>query len=348
MNTGLALTLTFFLLAANAFFVAGEFAVTSSRHSAIEPLAKNGKRGAKQALYALQHVSLMLAVSQLGITVMSTSLGVIAEPAIAGILEVPLTAVGVSMPVVHVTSFVVALALVLFLHVVFGEMVPKNISIARSTQALLLLAPPLVGLGRLFGPIVRFLDAVANWFISHLGMEPKSEIAAAFTTQEVAAIVDASREAGKLEDELGFLSGTLEFGNKTVADVMVPVDQSQSLSAPVTPEDVEALVAKTGFSRFPVKGKDGRVLGYVHLKDALYAPPERRGAPLESWRVRPLKTIDADTPIDDALREMQASSVHVMGVGEGSPVGLVFLEDLLEELVGQVRDASQRGGPASR
>lgn len=348
MSTWVALALTFFLLAANAFFVASEFAVTSSRHSAVEPLAKNGERGAKQALYALQHVSLMLAVSQLGITVMSTSLGVVAEPAIARILGVPLTAAGVSAPVVHLISFVVALTLVLFLHVVFGEMVPKNISIARSTQALLLLAPPLVGLGRLLGPIVRFLDAVANWFVSLLGMEPKSEIAAAFTTQEVAAIVEASQEAGKLEDELGLLSGTLEFGNKTVRDLMVPVEQSRSLSSPVTPEDVEALVAKTGFSRFPVRGKRGELLGYVHLKDALYAPPERRGAPLESWRIRPLETIDADTPIDDALRKMQASSVHVMGVGEDEPVGLVFLEDLLEELVGQVRDASQRGGPANR
>lgn len=345
MNTGLALGFTALLLMVNAFFVAAEFAVTSSRLSAVEPLAAQGKRGAAQALYALQHVSLMLAVSQLGITVMSTSLGVVAEPAIARLLEGPLQALGLPLATVHLVSFAVALTLVLFLHVVFGEMVPKNISIARSTEALLLLAPTLVWLGRLLGPLVRFLDHVANWFISRFGMEPKSEIAAAFTAEEVAAILQESQSAGKVEDDSGLLTGALQFGDQTVHDVMVPVAEARALTSPVTPEDVETLVAETGFSRFPVVGGDGAPLGYVHLKDALYAPDEERCEPLESWRIRPLTEIAPSTPIDDALRLMQADSLHVMAVSgdEGSPPqGLIFLEDLLEELVGRVHDASQR------
>lgn len=350
MSPALGLSLTVVFLLVNAYFVAAEFAVTSSRRSQLEPLANDGVRGAKQAMYALEHVSLMLAISQLGITVMSTSLGAIAEPAIAHLIYRPLSAFGLGMDVAHGIAFVVALLIVLFLHVVFGEMVPKNLSIAKSTVTLLALAPSLVAIGRVLRPVVVLMDNTANWFIRHFGFEPRSEIAATFTVEEVANIVEVSREEGKLSDELGLLAGTLEFAETTVDALMIPLDKLATIALPASPDSVESMVAKTGFSRFPVtegEGGDQEIVGYVHLKDVLYAQtPEERSEPLPPWRVRSLEYIPSNLGAEDALRQMQATSSHVVGIvseAGGDLVGALFMEDLWEELVGQVRDSLQRG-----
>lgn len=346
MSIPLGLALTVVFLAINAFFVAAEFAVTSCRRAQVEPLLKEGRRGAKQAMFALEHVSLMLAVSQLGITVMSTSLGAIAEPALAHLIQSPLLALNVNAATAHAIAFVFALVLVLFLHVVFGEMVPKNLSIAKSEHALLFLAPALVGLARALRPIVHFLDNIANWFIRHFGFEPRSEISATYTLEEVATIVEVSQEEGKLRDDIGLLAGTLELSETTVDSLMVPSASLSTIPLPVTPAEVEAKVAKTGFSRFPVTA-DGGIVGYVHLKDVLYADEDgERDQPVPMWRIRPLMNVAADARAEETLRQMQAASVHMMGVMDATtgPVqGVVFLEDLLEELVGQVRDSLQRG-----
>lgn len=352
MNPALGLTLTALLLAVNAFFVASEFAVTSSRRSSIEPLVAEGRRGSKQALYALEHVSVMLAICQLGITVMSTSLGVIAEPAIAHLISGPMVSIGASEAAAHAVAFVIALLLVLFLHVVFGEMVPKNISIARPDRALLMLAPPLTAIGRVLRPIVIGLDHTANWFLRIFGMEPRSEIAATFTVDEVASIVELSREEGKLIDDLGLLTGTLEFTEETAGSLLVPLDRLVTVGPAVTPAQVESMVAKTGYSRFPVVDAKGALIGYVHLKDVLYAQGEQRDQPVEPWRIRSLQTVGADVEAETALRTMQDTATHMMAVvppssadagGPGAAVGVLFLEDLLEELVGQVKDSLQRG-----
>ncbi|MFZ1382819.1 MAG: hemolysin family protein [Scrofimicrobium sp.] len=350
MNPVLGLGITVILLLVNAFFVASEFAVTSSRRSAVEPLVHEQRRGAKQAFYALEHVSVMLAICQLGITVMSTSLGVIAEPAIAHLIEGPLVAIGAPAGAAHGVAFVIALLLVLFLHVVFGEMVPKNISISSPEKALLLLAPILVAFGKVLRPIVVGLDHTANWFLRVFGMEPKSEISATFTVEEVASIVELSREEGKLVDDLGLLTGTLEFTEETAGSLMVPLGQLTVLTEPVTPDSVEALVTKTGFSRFPVADDEGNLVGYVHLKDVLYATGDQRGEPLESWRIRELESVDENAEAESVLRSMQKGAKHMEAVtrfdssaGKESVIGVLFLEDLLEELVGQVKDSLQRG-----
>lgn len=350
MNPVLGLGITVLLLLVNAFFVAAEFAVTSSRRSAVEPLVHEQRRGAKQAFYALEHVSVMLAICQLGITVMSTSLGVIAEPAIAHLIEGPLLAVGAPAGAAHGVAFVIALLLVLFLHVVFGEMVPKNISISSPEKALLLLAPILVAFGKILRPIVVGLDHTANWFLRIFGMEPKSEISATFTVEEVASIVELSREEGKLVDDLGLLTGTLEFTEETAGSLMVPLDQLTVLTEPVTPDSVEALVTKTGFSRFPVANDEGKLVGYVHLKDVLYATGDQRDKPLEPWRIRELESVDEGVEAESALRSMQKGAKHMEAVtrsdttsAKESVIGVLFLEDLLEELVGQVKDSLQRG-----
>ena len=180
MNATFAVIVTCILLALNAFFVAGEFATTSSRRSQIEPLAEEGVRGSKYALFALEHVSLMLAICQLGVTVASTSLGVVAEPTFASLIEGPMQQWGLPHSWVHVVGFTFSLALVLFLHVVFGEMVPKNLSIANPQRLLLVLAPILVNIGHVISPVIHGMDHLANWFLRIAGVEPKSEISATF------------------------------------------------------------------------------------------------------------------------------------------------------------------------
>src|SRR3954466_14432338 len=190
MSSGAALVVAVLLLAGNAFFVGAEFAVISTRRSAIEPLAAAGDRRARTVLYAMEHVSLMLACAQLGITVCSTSLGVVAEPAIAHLIAGPLDAMGVSEDLTHPISFLVALAIVVYLHVVLGEMVPKNLAVAGPERAVLMFGPPLVWVARVVRPLITVLNWIANHTLRLFGVEPKDEVSSAFTAQEVHSIVE--------------------------------------------------------------------------------------------------------------------------------------------------------------
>jgi CBS domain containing-hemolysin-like protein len=292
----------------------------------------------------MENVSLMLACAQLGITVCSTSLGVVAEPAIAHLIEAPLHALGVSDSLTHPISFVVALAIVVYLHVVLGEMVPKNLAVAGPDRAVLLFGPPLVWVARVVRPLISALNWIANHSLRLFGVEPKDEVASAFTAQEVQSIVERSQAEGLLEDEQGLLAGALEFSDRTAADVMIRTASLVTVGAGSTPDDVERLVARTGFSRFPVVDDSGVPTGYLHVKDVLYADEPAREVPVPSWRVRALAVVGPQDEVEDALAAMQRSGAHLARVDEdGRTVGVVFLEDILEELVGEVRDAMQRG-----
>ena len=222
-------------------------------------------------------------------------------------------------------------------------MVPKNISIAAPVRMLLILAPVLVRLGHVLRPIIEAMDRFANWFVRLSGYEPRSEISATYTIEEVASIVVASQEEGVLTDELGLLSGTLEFSAETAGTAMVPLDKLVVLPQGATPADVEEQVAHTGFSRFPIAGDDGSIVGYVHLKDVLYATGEEREQPITPWRIRRLEAVSSGDQVEDALRHMQRTGVHCALVRDaGAVVGILFLEDILELLVGEVRDVLQR------
>lgn len=349
MSAGPALLLGAVLLALNAFFVGAEFAIISARRSAMEPLAAAGSRRARTVLWAMENVSLMLACAQLGITVCSTSLGVVAEPAIAHAIEGPMVAAGLPEEASHVVAFVVALALVVYLHVVLGEMVPKNLAVSGPDRAALLFGPPLVWVARVVRPVITGLNWLANHILRLGGVEPKDEVSSAFTAEEVQSIVERSRAEGVLDDTQGLLAGALEFSDRAAADVMVPEDELVSLPAGFTVSDVERAVARTGFSRFPVLDAAGQPVGYVHLKDVLYAGPADRDLPVPSWRVRALAEVAPQDEVEAALAAMQRTGTHLARVAgpahaEGpSTLGVVFLEDILEELVGEVRDAMQRG-----
>ena len=343
MSAPAALTVAVVLLVANAYFVGAEFAVMAARRSQIEPLAEAGSRRARSTLYAMEHVSAMLAAAQLGVTVCSVSLGAVAEPALAHLLEAPFAAAGLSEHLVHPVAFALALAVVVYLHVVLGEMVPKNLAIAGPDRAALLLAPPLVWMARALGPVIVVLNGLANACLRLLRVEPKAEVTSTFTAEEVSSIVAQSQAEGLLQDEHGLVSGALEFSERTAGDVEVALADLVTLPEASTPAELERLVARTGFSRFPVTGADGRLVGYLHLKDVLYADDERYDEPIPPKRVRSLVTVGAADEVEDVLAAMQRSGAHLARVVSGDEVtGVVFLEDVLEELVGEVRDETRR------
>ncbi|GAA2088494.1 MULTISPECIES: hemolysin family protein [Brevibacterium] len=333
------------LLLGNAFFVAAEFGIVSAKRSQIEPYADGGSKRAQTTLYAMSHVSVMLAICQLGITVCSLLLGNVAEPAIHHLLVGPLSGLGIPAGLSDVISFVLALAAVTYLHVVVGEMIPKNIAIALSRQAAMMLAPPLVFLARVFGFVIRPLNSFANGVLRLLGVTPRDEVNAAYTVEEVQSIVVESQREGLLRDESGLLKGALEFSDKSVAEAMVPRADLVTVSEQATPEEVEGLVGRTGYSRYIVTDSAGTPRSYLHIKDLLYADNEADyRAPVQSKRFRSMTSVAADAEIEDALDEMRSAGSHVARVldAAGEAVGVVFLEDVLEELVGEVDDAMQR------
>jgi CBS domain containing-hemolysin-like protein len=332
------------LLAVNAFFVGAEFAVISARRSQIEPRAEQGSRAAKTALWAMEHATLMLATSQLGITVCSLLILNVSEPAIHHLLEVPLEVTGWPEEVVATIAFVIALLVVSFLHVVLGEMVPKNLSFSVPDRAALLLAPPLVMVARIFKPIIVALNATANGVVRLFGVEPKDEATSAFTLEEVASIVRQSTREGVLEDRTGALFATFEFTEKKVDDITLRTADLVTLAEDVTPADVERAVAQRGFSRYVLVDDAGEPTGYLHLKDVIDLPEEEFTEPVPPKRIRQLISIYRGTDLEDALATMRRSGVHVARVFDehGATGGVVFLEDIIEELVGEVQDATQR------
>ncbi len=344
MSDQVALLVAVALLLGNAFFVGAEFAVISVRRTQVEPRAAEGSGAARITLRALENVSLMLAASQLGITMCSLGLGAIAEPAVAHLIEGPLASLGVPEDAVHPIAFAIALSIVVYLHMVLGEMVPKNIAIASPEASALLLAPPLYFVATVFKPIVWVMNHSANLVLRLIRVEPKDEVASAFTADEVASFVAQSRAEGLLDAEAHELvAGALGIGERTVADVAVPVADLEVLPHGATIADAEAACVRTGFSRFPIYGSNG-FEGYVHLKDLLGTAAEDLHRPIGAEQIRRLTLLEASTTLDDALAAMQRAGSHLSLVlaSDGAATGVAMLEDLVEEMVGEIVDAAQQ------
>ena len=334
------------LLAGNAFFVGAEFAVIAAKRSQIEPRAEAGSRAAKTALWAMEHATLMLATCQLGITVCSLLILNVSEPAIKHLFEIPLGLTGLSAEWIAGIAFAIALLIVTYLHVVFGEMVPKNLSFTLPTRAILLLAPPLVLVSRILSPVIRALNAIANGVLRMFRVEPKNEAESAFTLEQVETIVRQSTREGVLDDATGALAAAFEFTTKIVSDIALPMDALTSLPDDASALDVERAVAQRGFSRYVLVDDAGEPTGYLHLKDVIDLPDDELDDPVPPKRIRRLVSILASADLEDALAVMRSSGAHVARAvdAEGRTTGVLFLEDIIEELVGEVQDATRRGG----
>ncbi|GAA2772713.1 hemolysin family protein [Streptomyces lavendulae] len=327
-------------LVVNAFFVGAEFALISVRRSQIEPYAEQGDRRARAVLWGLEHVSALMAAAQLGITLCTLVLGVVAEPAIAHLLTPLFDLVGVPSGVTHAISFVIALALATYLHMLFGEMLPKNVALSEPVRTALVLGPPLVTVTRALKPVIFAINAFANALLRLLRVEVKDEVAATFSDDELARIVKDSSAAGLIDDRASErLYDALELGRRPVADVVLPVDRVVTARLGITADGLELLSAESGYSRFPVVDEQRRILGYLHVKDALDAV--ERDDPFPRSELRSIAQVRAETPLDDVLTAMRRSRTHLAAVlgADGAMTGLVTMEDVLRELFGRPASA---------
>ncbi|MEU3194837.1 CNNM domain-containing protein, partial [Streptomyces sp. NPDC006992] len=282
--------------------------------------------------------------------VCSLTLGAVAEPTLAHLLEPAFHAARLPEALVHPVGYVLALAVVVFFHLVVGEMVPKNLAMAAPERTALWLGPALVAFARLTRPVTAALGACATLVLRLFHVEPKDEVAAAFTSEQLNQLVDDSRQAGLLEpDEHERLADALELGSRPLTDVLLGRTELVTVGTDVTPRQVEELTVRTGYSRFPVRAEDGGFLGYLHVKDVLDLEEADRAVPQRLWR--PIATLRGELPLDDALTAMRAGASHLAAVADaaGRVLGVAALEDVLEILVGEVHDPAHTdpGGPGT-
>lgn len=343
MSEGSAILLAVVLLLLNALFVGSEFALLSSRRDRLEALLDQGVSRARTVIKASQEGSLMLASAQLGITLCSLGLGRLGEPAVAAQLENLVRPLSIPPAVLHPVAFAIALAIVVVLHVLIGEMVPKNLAIATPERLALWLVPALVAFTKVARPVIAVLNMAANGMLRLLRVTPKDELENSYTSSELAELLVESRREGLLEQaEHRRLAQTLSSVENRVRDVVVPLTDVRTLSEHPTLGEVENAVAATGFSRFPVRGQGGRPRGYLHIKDVLDQVRSPNDAPVPQARIRQLPTVSSDSPLNEALATLRRTGSHLgIAVDNGGGVtGVVALEDLVEEYVGTVRDGT--------
>lgn len=341
--------LTVLLLVANAFFVGAEFALISARRDRLEALAEQGKRRAVTVIRAGQNLSVMLAGAQLGITICSILLGRVGEPAVAHLLEKPFDLLGVPDALLHTVSFVIAITIVVVLHVLLGEMVPKNIAIAGPESAAMLLVPPYLAWVRLARPVIAVYDWCAHATLRAVGIKARPELENTVSTVELSEMIAESLSEGLLDpEEHNRLSRALQIRTRVVADVATPLKDVHAVPAAAdtgpTVHAIHQALEESGYSRFPITGGGGRFIGYVHIKDVLRLADDA-DAVIDLSMVRPLPQVPASLPLPDALSRLRRSNSHLALVtaDDGDVTAMVALEDLVEDLVGTMRHRTHGG-----
>jgi CBS domain containing-hemolysin-like protein len=337
----LLLAAAFLLILANGFFVAAEFGLVTVERPEAEKAAAEGDRRAGRVVESLRELSFQLSGTQLGITLTSLVVGMLAEPALAELLRGPLTAAGVPGGAVPGVSVIIGMLLASAVQMVIGELVPKNWAVSRPLQVARFVAGPQHGFARLFRPVIAGLNAVANRLVRALGVEPAEELASARTPGELVSLARHSARAGALEqDTADLFVRTLSLGDLTAQHVMTPRVKVSALQASATAEDVVNLTRATGLSRFPVyRDKIDEIAGMVHLKDALAVPAHERLRTPVGRIARPALLVPETLPVRPLLARLRSEQPIAVVVDEyGGTAGVVTLEDIVEEIVGEVRD----------
>ena len=340
------------LLAANGFFVAAEFALLASRRSRIEQLAAEGDRRARHARAGLRELSLMLAGAQLGITMCSLGLGVIAEPAVARMIEAAIAGV-VDLPAgtSHAIAFVIALSIVVFLHMVVGEMAPKSWAIAHPEPSALILARPFRGFAVVFRPVIWFLNRSANLVVRAVGVQPQDELAMAHSSADLILLLNEAADEGALEHhEHELLSRSIEMSGLVATSAMTarPSVVAADASSPI--EEVEQLAISTGRSRIVVYDGDlDHPVGVVHARDLLTFDGDRVRSTAGDL-AGPVMVTPDHLALEDLFLHMRDERRHLALVVDehGVVLGLITMEDVLEELIGEFEDESDTDGSRVR
>lgn len=330
-----------FLVALNAFFVAAEFSLVKVRKTRLAELSETGSRKATVALEVTSQLDAYLSASQLGITLASLGLGWLGEPAIATLLA-PLfeNLVEWDGVLTHTVSVVIAFLFITFLHIVLGELVPKSIAIQRAEDTALRTAGPLKAFYKLFYPVIRSLNGLANMLLRRWGISPANESDLAHTEEELRMLVDASQRHGILDKMEGkLLDNVFEFSDRVVSEVMVPRQDMVCLYIQDSLEEVLQTVKSTGHTRYPLCDDDkDNVIGLVHMRDLL-SLPESLAENIGDLK-RDILIVPEGMPISHLVQKMRAQRTHLAVVVDefGGTAGMVTIEDLIEELVGEIYD----------
>ncbi|WP_030420893.1 hemolysin family protein [Streptomyces sp. NRRL F-5065] len=329
------------LILANGFFVAAEFGLVTVERADAERAAAAGDRRARRVVDSLRELSFQLSGTQLGITLTSLVVGMLAEPALARLLDGPFAALGVPAGAVPGVSVVVGMLLASAVQMVVGELVPKNWAVSRPLQVARFVAGPQHAFAGLFRPVISGLNTVANRLVRLFGVEPAEELASARTPGELVSLARHSARAGALEqDTADLFVRTLSLGELTAQHVMTPRVRVSALHTSATAEDVVNLTRATGLSRFPVyREKIDEIAGMVHLKDALAVPVRERLRTPAGRIARPALLVPQTLPVRPLLARLRTEQPIAVVVDEyGGTAGVVTLEDIVEEVVGEVRD----------
>jgi CBS domain containing-hemolysin-like protein len=340
METLVSILGVFLLVIANGFFVASEFALVGVRRSRIETLAASGNRSARRLLGLLDDLNAYISATQLGITMASLALGWIGEPVVAHLLEAPL-AERVSETALHTISFTVAFTIITFLHIVLGELAPKTMALEMAERVALAVSWPMQAFYKVFQWPIRLLDWAGTRTVRLFGLRPTHDHASVYTEDELRHLIDASQRSGHLrDDERRLLDRVFDFGDALVREALVPRTEVEALPLTATVEEARAAFLSTGYSRLPVyRERLDDVVGLLFRKDLDMGQVRPEGFDLARL-ARPPVFITATASLGDALRQMQASRVHFVFVLDehGGLEGILTLEDLLEEIVGEIND----------
>lgn len=346
MSTPAALGVAVVLLVANGFFVAAEFALLAARRTRIEALADAGDRRARHALAGIRELSLMLAGAQLGITMASLGLGAVAEPAVASLIGAALEGVDLPGGARHAIAFGVALTIVVFLHMVVGEMAPKSWAISHPESSALALARPFRAFALVLRPFIRLLNALANAVVRLCGVTPQDELALAHSPADLLLLLNESVGEGTLDsDQHDLLARSLELSGLDALAAMTPRREIVSVPADAGVDEIERVASESGRSRIVVREGDlDHVPGVVHVKDLLALDDAARSTTTARSLLRPVLVTHESHALEDLLLDMREQRLHLAVVVDelGTVAGLVTMEDVLEELIGDFEDESDR------
>jgi CBS domain containing-hemolysin-like protein len=339
----LGLAAVVILILANAFFVAGEFAVVAVERSGVERRAREGDRSARRILGSLRNLSFELSGAQLGITVTSLVLGAIAEPAIAAVISPLIDGLGF---VGEATSLAVSVAIAFVLattaQMVFGELVPKNLAISRPYRSAVWFGIPMQMVNRALRPLIVFLNNAADWTVRRLGIEPRAELAGVRSMEELELMIRSSGEEGQLDDEeMELLTRAITFSEKVAAEAMIPRVNVVAVNRHQPISELRLMARETGHSRFPVYGLDlDEIVGIAHVKDTLGIPASGRALTTVEEITEPGLRVPAASRLEYLLAELQEKGRGMAVVIDeyGGTAGIITIEDLLEEIFGEIED----------
>lgn len=342
MDTFFKIVVVFLLVFANGFFVAAEFALVGVRRSRIEMLAAGGDRRARRLLDLLNNLNAYISATQLGITMASLGLGWIGEPAIAHLLEAPLAG-RVSDPARHAISFAVAFSIITFLHIVLGELAPKTLALELAERVAFVVALPIQIFYRVFRWPIRALDWAGTKTVRLLGLRPSAQHSAIYTEDEIRQLIEASSRSGHLQpEEQQLINRVFEFSEAEVREAMVPRTAVVALPVTATLEEAQRVFCETGYSRLPVyRERFDDIVGVLFMKDLMPCLRTDDARPFNLERLlHPPLFVPATAHLGTALAQMQAARTHLAFVVDehGGVEGIVTLEDLLEEIVGEIHD----------